>query len=188
MIYIVIIIAVILIMPIRIVAVRDDVRGDVDIYFTKIFNLRLDFDQLVRRLFAERGDPERITVKSALASLSYYRQARNIIRTATRMIKIKKLTLIVKTKSGSLDTDTWGFLFSYIGLSYLRAYIHRNFRAVENEYFGHQVAAVNCVNFECHFNVRLAYFLFALIRNIKDIPRVIKSMKKGKSVYGASNI
>ena len=62
MIYIVIIIAVILIMPIRIVAVRDDVRGDVDIYFTKIFNLRLDFDQLVRR-FAERAIGQ-ITVKS----------------------------------------------------------------------------------------------------------------------------
>ena len=48
MIYLLIVIVIILVMPIKVVAARDDVRGDVDI-FTKIFDLRLDFDQLVRR-------------------------------------------------------------------------------------------------------------------------------------------
>ncbi|MGB4537448.1 MAG: hypothetical protein WBI24_02190, partial [Bacilli bacterium] len=61
MIYLLIVIVIILVMPIKVVAARDDVRGDVDIFFTKIFDLRLDFDQLVRRVFAERGDPERVT-------------------------------------------------------------------------------------------------------------------------------
>ena len=55
MIYLLIVIVIILVMPIKVVAARDDVRGDVDIFFTKIFDLRLDFDQLVRRLFAERA-------------------------------------------------------------------------------------------------------------------------------------
>lgn len=188
MIYLLIVIVIILVMPIKVVAARDDVRGDVDIFFTKIFDLRLDFDQLVRRVFAERGDPERVTARSILLSIGYYRQAKNIINTTTRMIKIKKLTFIIKTKSGSLEADTWGYVFSWIAIGYFRDYVHRNFRVVENEYYNHQVAAANKINFECHFNVRLAYILLALIRHFKDIPKIIKFMKKGKKVYGASNI
>ncbi|MDD4388221.1 MAG: hypothetical protein PHV87_03290 [Bacilli bacterium] len=187
MIYVLTIIVIILIMPIKIVAIKDDRHSDVDIHFTKILDIKLDFDQLLRRLFSEKGDPERITFRSFLSSIGLYRQAKNIITTTTKMISIKKMTFIIKTKSSSLDSDTWGFVFSWIVFGYFQDYVHRYFKAVENEYYNHQIAPANKINFECHFNIRLVYLLFALIRNIKDIPKVIRFIKKGNKAYGTSN-
>jgi len=174
-------------MPIKIVVSKDDQRSDVDIFFTKILDIRLDFDQLLRRFFAEKGDPNKITLHSILYNLGLYRNAKSIIATTTKMIKIKKLTFIIKSKSTSLDTETWSYVFSWIIFGYFQDYIHRYFKAVDNEYYNHQIAPANKVNFECYFNIRLIYLLFALIRNIKDIPKIIRFMKKGNKAYGTTS-
>ena len=103
------------------------------------------------------------------------------------MLKSRNSRLSLRLNRGVLR-PILGVCFSWIAIGYFRDYVHRNFRVVENEYYNHQVAAANKINFECHFNVRLAYILLALIRHFKDIPKIIKFMKKGKKVYGASNI
>lgn len=188
MVFIVIIIVIIFIMPIKIVISKDEISGDVDIFFTKIFNVRLDFDELLRRLFSLRDAPGQITIQSIIYNIGLYKNARGILRTIAKMIKINKLTLIIKTKSLSLETDTWGYVFSWIFFGYFQNYIHGLFKRVENEYYNHNVAPTTNINFECKFNIRLFYILFSFIRNFKDIPKVIRFIRKGSKTYGTPHI
>jgi len=178
-------------MPIKFVVSKDDNRNDIDIYLTKLFNIRFDFDEFLKYLFTVRGHREKITVNSILYNLGVFKKSINIVKSITKMTRIRKLTFIIKTKSNSLEADTWGFVFSWTIFGYFQNYAHKYFKKVDNEYYNHQIAPKYNFNFECQFNLRLIYILFSLIKNVKDIPKVIRFIKKGSKVYGtttASNI
>jgi len=175
-------------MPIKVVINKDDNRSDIDIFFTKIFNLRLDFDEFLKRFFFLRDNSNKITLQNLLYNIKLYKVSKNIVTTTTRMITVKKLTFIIKTKSTSLEMETWSFVFSWTFFGYFQNYIHSLFKGVNNEYYNHQISLNNTINFECHFNIRILYLLFSSIRNIRDIPKVIKFIRKGSKGYGTSNI
>ena len=188
MIYVLIILVLIFIMPVKIVISKNDKRSDVDIFFTKLFDVRLDFDELLKYLLTTKEDRAHITFDSIIHNLGVFKRSKNIFVSILKMSRINKLTLIIKTRSANLETDTYGYVFTWIFLCYLKKYVHEYFKKVENDYYNHQLAEQYNVNLDCHINIRLIYIIFAVIRNIKDIPRVLKFIKKGSKVYGASNI
>ena len=61
MIYVLVVFVLLLITPIRVVITKDETRSDIDFYFTRTFNLRLDFDEFIKLLFTEADTPEKIS-------------------------------------------------------------------------------------------------------------------------------
>jgi hypothetical protein len=187
MIYALIILLIIIVMPMKIVITKDDRRSDIDIYFTKIFNLRLDFDEFIAFLITEKANPERISAERVIRNYHLFKRAKRIIVTMTKMTRVSKLTFIVKTKGKSLEASVWLYVISWVYLSFLQNNVHRYFKSVENEHYNQMPAEKFNLNFEfqCHF--RLIYLFFALIRNIRDLPKVIRFMKKGRKIYGTTS-
>jgi hypothetical protein len=99
---------------------------------------------------------------------------------------LDKLTFIIKTKGKSLQKQTWNFVFSWTLISYVQNYIHGHFKSVKDEYYNQVPGEKNVVFFELQFKFRLIYLLFSFIKNIKDLPKLIKS-KKGRKKYGTTS-
>jgi hypothetical protein len=173
-------------MPIKFVVIKDDNHNDIDIFLTKIFNIRIDFDDFIRYVLTTKENRNKITLESIKHNYGVYQRSSNIIASLTKMIRIRKLTFIIKTKSNSIEADTWGFVGSWIIFGYFQNYVHQYFKRVDNEYYNHQIAPNFNFNFDCHFNIRLFYIIFALIKNMKDIPKIIRFVKKGSKVYGTT--
>jgi hypothetical protein len=187
MVYLLIIILIILIMPIKVVILKDDRRSDIDLYFTKLFNLRLDFDEFIAFLITDKENPNKVSSSRIIENYHLYKRTQNVIKTTTSMIKLKKITLIVKTKGKSKGSKMWLYVISWIYLSFVQNNIHRYFKKVENEHYNQISAERFNLNFELQFNFRFIYLLFALIKNIKDIPKIFRSKKKGSKIHGTTS-
>lgn len=178
MIYVLIVFLILLIMPIKIVVTKDDKHNDIDIFLTKIFNIRIDFDDFIRYLLTTKANREQITLSSIIYNYHLFQKSKNIIVTICKMIRLKKLTFIIKTKSYNLETDTWSFFGSWIVLGYFQNTIHGYFKTIENEYYNHQISSKFNFNIESQFNIRLIYIIFSITRHIKDLPKIIRFIKK----------
>ncbi|NLD26238.1 MAG: hypothetical protein GX661_02635 [Acholeplasmataceae bacterium] len=187
MIYALIVLLIIIIMPFKIVITKDDRRSDIDIYFTKIFNLRLDFDEIIAFLVTEKDNPDRISPERVVRNYHLFKRSKRIIISMAKMIRVSKLTFIVKTKGKSLETCVWLYVVSWIYLAYLQNNVHRYFKSVENEHYNQMPAEKFNLNFEFQCNFRLVYLIFAMIKNIKDLPKIIRFMKKGRKIYGTTS-
>lgn len=186
MIYVLVVFVLLLITPIRVVITKDETRSDIDFYFTRIFNLRLDFDEFIKLLFTEADTPEKISPAKILHTYQNYNRFSPFVRTATRMVPLDKITVIVKTEGKSLERQTWNFVFAWIFLGYFQNLIHGYFKYVKDEYYNQVPAEKTAIFFELRFNFRLIYLLFSGIKNINRVPKLINP-KKGRKKHGATS-
>ncbi|HEY8395315.1 MAG TPA: hypothetical protein VIK96_00900, partial [Bacilli bacterium] len=115
-----------------------------------------------------------------------YKRFSPFVRTATRMVPLEKMTFIIKTSGKSLERQTWNFVFSWILISYFQNFVHSYFKDVKDEYYNQVPAEKTAIYFEFRFNFRLIYLLFSVIKNIREIPKLIHP-KKGRKKYGATS-
>lgn len=171
MIYVLIVLALILLMPIEVVITKNDNRSDIDIYLTKIFNIRIDFDDFLRFLIGEKEEGvNKITLRSIDDAVKQFRKHSGSFAKIARMTDMRKLTVILKTKSNSIEADTWGFVGSWIVFGYTQNYAHRYFRRVENEFYNHQIAPRFAMNLESKLHMRFITFC-ALLYQIAMVAR-----------------
>lgn len=180
------IILIIIFMPIKVRIIRNDYKNDVDLFFVKLFNVRLDLDKLIRYFLTTKLDRTRVTLGSILYNINMYKKSKNIINSFNKWIDIKKITIILKTNESLNDFDIYTNVLFYTGISKLQDYLKSNFKSIENQYYVvNNESENNELEFEMILNIRIAFFIYAIIRNIKDIPNIIKATKENK--YGATS-
>lgn len=172
-------IVIVLVMPIKIRVIRNDKHNDVDIFFVKLFNKRLDLDELYYKLLSDKRD-NKITINSILYNLGLFIKSYSIIRNTCKMVEISKLTIVSKTKSKKEENQVYSSIVFWNTISYTRSFLMKNFKKVSNEYYSMQIAGDDReLSFELRLNFRLIYLLISVFTNYKDIPKIIKFHKKG---------
>ena len=191
MIYFLIIITLLFIMPIKIKITRNDKKNDLDLILTKIFNITIDLDELIKYFLTTKENRSKITVDSVLYNIGLFRRLKNIFITILRMVSVSKLTLITKQNIKSIERDVYVYVLSWTFLNFFKNKIRRKVYNINNEYYSvtkNDNVKIYDINFECDFNIRLLYVLLAVIINIKDIPKIIKYVKGSRKNELTSNI
>lgn len=165
-------------MPIKIRIIRNDSFNDIDIYFVKIFNIRLDFDEFVKKAFSDKNNS--VTLNSVLYNLGLVVKSSNIIKGTIKQIRISKLTWIFQVNLENEKLEMYGTIASWNSICILRNYIYKYFKSVNNEYYSVQTSDEKLnTSFEMILNFRLIYLLFSVLINLKDIKRIKTFIKKG---------
>lgn len=190
MIYLLIVLTLILIMPIKVKITRNDNKNDVELILTKIFNISIDIDELIRYLLSSRED-NKITLDSILYNVGLFIKMKRIIISLMGMLTISKLTYVAKQNIKDIHYNIYAYVGSWTFINYFRNFIHKRCYVVKNEYYSVRNVKdfrVYDINIECEFNVRLLYVFLAVIINIKDIPKIIKYIKGSRKNELTSNI
>lgn len=174
-----IIIVFIIIMPIKIRVIRNDSYNDIDVYFIKIFNMRLDLDEIIKRMFFDKNSS--ISLNSILYNIGLFIKSSNIIKDTVKQMKISKLTCIFQVNLKNEKIEMLGIVTAWNSICYLRDFIYKYFKEINNEYYSVQTnnEKINS-SFEIILNFRLIYIIFSVLKNFKDIKKIIKFIKKGK--------
>ena len=187
MIYIFIIITILLIMPVEIIFRRDEDHNDIDIYLTKIFNLRLDFDEFLKLLVTTKENRDKVTIAGLKSNYELFKLSRRLIYDVTKNSRPKEVELRVKAKKIYPEID----LFVYVVLHNLLLLIRGEIRSFvprqKNEVYEIKEGDKFAYTFRWSIRIRMAYILFSLIRNYKDIIKIRKFVRKGKKKYGTSS-
>ena len=170
---------IVLLMPIKIRIIRNDKHNDVDIFFVKVFNKRLDLDELYYKLLSDKKE-NKITINSILYNLGIFIKSYPIIKKTCKMIEISKLTIVSKTKLKKEENQVYSSIVFWNTISYSRSFLMKNFKKIGNEYYSMQVAKDDRdVSFEIKLNFRLVYLLISVFSSFNEIPKIIKFHKKG---------
>lgn len=174
-----IIIVFIIIMPIKIRVIRNNSYNDIDVYFIKIFNMRLDLDEIIKRMFFDKNSS--ISLNSILYNIGLFIKSSNIIKDTVKQMKISKMTCIFQVNLKNEKIEMLGIVTAWNSICYLRDFIYKYFKEINNEYYSVQTnnEKINS-SFEIILNFRLIYIIFSVLKNFKDIKKIIKFIKKGK--------
>ncbi len=160
-------------MPVGIRFIYNDQKSDVDIYFYKLFNTRFDLDEFIRLFVTDKDDREKISFAVIRYNVILAFQSRKVFRDICKYSKVRKITVLLKEDYEKIYT----FFAYWMAVSELSQFLHSNFKAVENEYYMTSNLQSE-INFEFILEVRGIIFLFILFKNIKEIFRIKKYMKK----------
>lgn len=180
---IVLIIFSILFMPLGIKIQKNDYFSDVDIYLTKFFNIKIDFDDFVRLFLTSRKNRDEITVESVVNNIRLFKEFQNIIEEVFKFCHIKHLTIILKGKFNEIGYETYFRLSSEIFFEVLNEYLLRSFKKVRNTYYSVQKSKSDLkdmIVLETQINVRLIYIIRAFLVNMRDTKKIIKILRRSE--------
>lgn len=178
---IVLIIIAILFTPLGIRIQKNDYRQDVDIFLTKFFNIRIDFDEFIRLFLTSRKNRNEITFESIVNNFKLFKEFQNIIEDIFKHSQIRYLTIILKGKFSEVDYETYFKTSGYIFFEMLDEYLTRSFKKVKNTYYSIQSiksSVKDMLVLETYVYVRLIYIIKAFITNFKDTKKIIKLLRK----------
>lgn len=174
---IIIVISLILFFPLKIRIIRNDYANDVKLYIIKSLNLSIDLDELINIVAEDKNN-------SLIINLIKVYKSKNFIKTILKFSNIKKLTFVVNTYRLSEELNVVQVALSWIVISNIRNIIYNNFKMIKNEYYSvnSKKGKFKIINVDVILEIRLVYFIFSLLLNIRYLPTLINSIKKGNDL------
>lgn len=168
----------ILFMPIKVQIIRNDEKNDINLYFVKLFNLRFDLDEFLKRFYSSNSKVDINTIIKTISNIKIYNK---LLKEIMGMITIQKSTIIYNINNIFLSVISWNTIYAF------RNFINNLFLGVNNEYYNvmYSEKKKNTIEFEFIFYIRVIYLIIAYIISVKQI---IKNKRKGSAInVGTSN-
>ena len=161
---IIFIILIVLLMPIKIQIIKnmnnDKYVNDINIYFIKIFNIRIDFDRfLYKTLKIKKSN----NLNNIITNINYIKNNKSLLTNFLSLITLNKITLIYKTNNLLLSFLSWNSI-------YIIRNLYSNLLDIENEYYNviYDEDIENRIVYDIQFKIRIIYFLLAYVLNIYE--------------------
>lgn len=171
---------IILIMPIKIKIYKKSKHVDVDLYFSKLLNLKLDFDKLMKKILMKNYKYHVNALNNFLYNLGIIIKSYGIVRELCKITMISKITWIYKINLKKEELEMYSMIIGWNSIAYLRNFLNNFFKGISDEYYSIQTENETVgLSFEIIINFRFIYLVYVLIKKIKDIPKIIEFHKKG---------
>mgnify|MGYP000998779730 CR=1 FL=1 len=184
---ILIFIIIISLMPIKIVVTKDEIHNDIDIYLTKLFNKRIDFDEFIKFLLTTKENRSQVTIKSIKHNYEVLKLARHIIYDISKMSNPEELHFTLKIKKIIPEIDCISYVFFYNLLLYLKGLVKYYVPKQEVEIYKLEFGDKFNFTFKWSLKVKIFFVILSLIKNFKDIILIFKYLRKGKKAYGTTS-
>jgi len=169
-------------MPIGIRILYDDTYSDIDVFIFKYIKHKFDLDSFIRKFFMDKNDNSRISLPTIINNLELTIKSKKVIKDMMKTIEVKKSTIIYKQ-----DYDNYLlFVFFWNLISRYTYIIRKSFKKVDNEYYMTNDNDRD-ISIELILKLRLINILFVLMKNIKEVFKVLKIRRRQKE-HGTSNM
>ena len=174
-------------MPVEVVFTRDETHNDIDIYLTKLFNFRLDFDEILNLLLTTKDNREQVTLSSLKYKFALFKMAKKIIQDIGKNARPKRLKFTIKAKKIQPEIDLFLYIILWTFLSYVKDKFHELVPRMEDDSYNLVYASKFNYTFYWSIRIRLVYIIFSIIINYRDLLKIRKHLRKGKKKYGTSS-
>lgn len=177
-----IIIILFLVMPISIKAVKTSTEIEVDIYLSKLLDIKIDYNLFMRGLLS--AGREQVQSKGFLDTFERSYKYRSLLHDITSRSNVTKVTFVPKYYLDDPIIGTYVNVLNWNLIGIFKNYLHNNFRKVADEYYNVNIPNNNQVGFlfEIEIKTRIIYIIISLIKNIKMVPVLLKQLLKRRSV------
>ena len=175
------IIIIFLMLPISVRAVRSKQAIDVDIYLSKLLDIKIDYNTFMRGLLS--AGREQVKSSGLFQTIQKTYEYRSLLNDITKRSNVTKVTFVPKYYIDDPIVGTYINILNWNVISICKKYLHDNFRKVEDEYYYVNIPNESKVGFlfEIEIKTRVIYLIISIIKNIKIVPKIIKSIFKRRS-------
>ncbi|HHU80689.1 MAG: hypothetical protein ACOX40_06240 [Bacilli bacterium] len=175
------IIIIFLMLPISVRAVRSKQAIDVDIYLSKLLDIKIDYNTFMRGLLS--AGREQVKSSGLFQTIQKTYEYRSLLNDITKRSNVTKVTFVPKYYIDDPIVGTYINILNWNVISIFKKYLHDNFRKVEDEYYYVNIPNESQVGFlfEIEIKTRVIYLIISIIKNIKIVPKIIKSIFKRRS-------
>lgn len=175
------IIIIFLMLPISVRAVRSKQAIDVDIYLSKLLDIKIDYNTFIRGLLS--AGREQVKSSGLFQTIQKTYEYRSLLNDITKRSNVTKVTFVPKYYIDDPIVGTYINILNWNVISIFKKYLHDNFRKVEDEYYYVNIPNESQVGFlfEIEIKTRVIYLIISIIKNIKIVPKIIKSIFKRRS-------
>lgn len=175
------IIIIFLMLPISVRAVRSKQAIDVDIYLSKLLDIKIDYNTFMRGLLS--ASREQVKSSGLFQTIQKTYEYRSLLNDITKRSNVTKVTFVPKYYIDDPIVGTYINILNWNVISIFKKYLHDNFRKVEDEYYYVNIPNESQVGFlfEIEIKTRVIYLIISIIKNIKIVPKIIKSIFKRRS-------
>ena len=173
---------ILLFIPIGVRIIYDDKYSDVDIFVFKFLKYKFDLDSFIRKFIMDENDNTKISFQTIINNLELTINSKKTMKDIMKTIKVEKSTIVYKQ-----DFDNYlMFVFFWNLVSRYTYIIRKSFKKVENEYYMISDNKQD-ISIELILKFRLINIVIALIKNIKEVFKIIKIRRRQKK-HGTSNL
>jgi hypothetical protein len=176
------IVIIMLILPVSAKVVKDHQRADVDIYLSKLLNIKVDFDEFMKALLS--AGREQVKVNGIFDTITTTYKYRKLIHDITMNSNVTKVTLVPEYYLNDPIIGTYVNVLNWNLIAVFKRYLHNNFHKVKDEYY--QVNIPNKTKtgflFEIEIKTRMIYVIIGFLKNLKMIPEMLKQKFSKRSV------
>lgn len=167
---------IVLFIPIGVRVIYDNTFSDIDVFLFKKIKYKFDLDEFVRLFITDKNKPDKISLKAIVNNLELIIKSKKIIKDFCKNSKVVKSTIILKQDYDNIYTfiSFWSIVSRY---SFI---LKKYFKKVNNEYYMISDAN-NDISIELIFKFKLYKVLFILIKNIKELLKILKSRRRQKN-------
>ncbi|QVK20639.1 hypothetical protein KHQ82_10050 [Mycoplasmatota bacterium] len=171
------IVAVFLTFTFKFKVVVDDDEANIDLFFTKIFNIRLDVDELIKRFTQSKHREGGFSFYETFENIKKVFESRSFIKDILSYVVIKEIQIVDKLKVQDSFYKQFVDVFNWTTLSFVQRYLRENVKEVHKEEyivlenFRENVARVNIY---CIGEIKLVNIIMSILKNIREIPTIIK--------------
>lgn len=171
-----------LLMPITIRAVKQHAKVDVDIYFSRLLDIKIDYNTFMRGLLL--AGKEQVETVGLLQTVEKTYKYRALLNDITKRSTITKVSFVPQIYLDDPIAGTYLNVLNWNLIAYFKKYLHDHFRKVEDEYYFVNIPSESRVKFlfEIEIRTRLIYLVISILKNIKLVPEMLKSLFKKRSI------
>lgn len=174
-------------MPVEIIFTKDEVKNDIDIYLTKFFNKKIDFDEFIKFLLTTKENRSKVTLKSVKRNYEVLKLARHLIYDVSKMSKPETIHFTIKIKKIIPEIDAITYVFFFNLLIYVKGLIKYYVPKQEEEIYKLEFGDKFNFTFKWALKIRIIYIILSLVKNVRDLYRIFKFLRKGKKQYGTTS-
>lgn len=171
-----------LLLPISVRAVRSKAAIDVDIYLSKLLDIKIDYNTFMRGLLS--AGREQVKTVGLFETIQKTYKYRSLLNDITKRSNVTKVTFVPQYYLDDPIIGTYVNVLNWSAISAFKKYLHDNFRKVQDEYYYVNIPNETKVGFlfEIEIKTRVIYLVISILRNIKMLPEIFKSIFKKRSI------
>ncbi len=146
------------------------------IVLSKMFRISINLRRLFFMFFTTKDNREQLSLREGVENFKKLLETREVVEDLMAHVTVEKLSVITKVNEKYIKYEFALFVYNLVLYTNLQTILEHYTKNVKNQQYVIEKTSTEAIDldFECIFSVKYTNIIYVIIRNITEIPRLIK--------------
>jgi len=167
-----------MISKVKVTVINTEDQTDVRVRFGFLIYFHINYEAFIRFFSLIRDEQNKLSIKAFFEKSKGYIESRKIVKELVSNTTLAKFKLVSKNNAYDPIIEQYINATSWIVLSFIKEYVHSTFKKVQKDEYlvvtNKKLPSKYDLDFNITAKISVYALLFVLLKNITDLPRILK--------------